>query len=55
MIVTGLYRAPELFLGCQNYDFSIDIWSFGCIIFELIAKVEAFMCFSESDILIEIQ
>ena len=55
LIVTGFYRAPELFLGFQDYDFSIDIWSAGCIIFELIAKVPAFRGSSESDILLEIQ
>ena len=29
------YRAPEIVLGCQ-YDHAVDIWSIGCIIFELI-------------------
>ena len=54
-VVSGYYRAPELFLGFQDYDFSIDIWSAGCIIFELIAKVSAFKGFNESDLLLEIQ
>ena len=53
-VVSGYYRAPELFLGFQDYDFSIDIWSAGCIIFELIAKVSAFKGFNESDLLLEI-
>lgn len=28
------YRAPEVILGCQ-YDYRIDVWSLGCIVFEL--------------------
>lgn len=28
------YRAPEVILGCQ-YDYRVDIWSLGCIVFEL--------------------
>ncbi|OMJ95010.1 hypothetical protein SteCoe_1708 [Stentor coeruleus] len=28
------YRAPEVILGCQ-YDYRIDVWSLGCILFEL--------------------
>ena len=41
-VVTGFYRAPELFLGFTNYDTSIDIWSAGCIIFELLVKFQIF-------------
>ena len=28
------YRAPEVILGCP-YDYRIDVWSLGCILFEL--------------------
>ncbi|KAF9764170.1 putative CTD kinase subunit alpha like protein [Nosema granulosis] len=35
-VVTLWYRAPEVVLGAQNYDFMIDIWSLGCIAAELI-------------------
>lgn len=28
------YRAPEVILGCQ-YDYRIDVWSLGCILYEL--------------------
>ena len=34
-IQTRQYRAPEVILGI-NYNESVDIWSLGCIIFELI-------------------
>lgn len=33
-ITTRNYRAPELIVGKRDYDFSIDIWSAGCVIAE---------------------
>ena len=29
------YRAPEILLGSSKYDFSVDMWSVGCVIAEL--------------------
>ena len=40
------YRAPEVILGFP-YDFQIDIWSLGCIIFELITGKVLFQSTSE--------
>lgn len=37
-VVTSWYRAPELVLMSNTYDFSIDVWSLGCIFFEMVAK-----------------
>ena len=34
-IETLWYRAPELLLGTANYDFSVDMWSVGCIFYEI--------------------
>jgi len=34
------YRAPEVSLVEKQYDFSSDMWSFGCIIFELLQYVQ---------------
>lgn len=34
---TRPYRAPEVTLGCQ-FDFAIDMWSVGCIIYELVTN-----------------
>lgn len=31
VVVTLWYRAPELLLGTKEYDFSIDMWSVGCV------------------------
>lgn len=41
-VVSRYYRSPELVLGCFKYDFSIDIWATGCILFELITKKPMF-------------
>lgn len=35
-IQTRQYRSPESVLGCLDYDTSTDIWSIGCMIFELL-------------------
>ncbi|KAF0683886.1 Aste57867_24113 [Aphanomyces stellatus] len=35
-VVTLWYRPPELLMGSTNYDFSIDMWSVGCIFAELL-------------------
>lgn len=40
-IVTPIYRAPELFdPDVERYDFSIDIWSFGIILYEIITRTQ---------------
>ncbi|KAF1334494.1 Cmgc/cdk/crk7 protein kinase, variant, partial [Globisporangium splendens] len=35
-VVTLWYRPPELLMGSTSYDFSVDIWSVGCIFAELL-------------------
>lgn len=35
-VVTLWYRAPELLMGSLNYLYEIDIWSLGCIIYEMV-------------------
>ncbi|CAH0484390.1 unnamed protein product [Peronospora farinosa] len=35
-VVTLWYRPPELLLGSTSYDFSVDVWSIGCIFGELL-------------------
>ena len=41
-VVSRYYRAPELILGSNKYDCSIDIWSTGCILFELVTRTPLF-------------
>lgn len=33
------YKSPEILLNYQKYDFSMDIWSLGCIMGSMIFKV----------------
>ena len=35
-ICSRYYRAPELIFGSTKYDFTIDIWSAGCVLAEMI-------------------
>ena len=37
-ITTGWYRAPEILLSCKKYTKSIDVWSIGCILAELLGR-----------------
>lgn len=37
-VVTLWYRAPELLMGCTDYKYEIDIWSLGCIVYEMISR-----------------
>ncbi|KAM7533027.1 hypothetical protein Aperf_G00000127297 [Anoplocephala perfoliata] len=47
-IQSRFYRAPEVILGCK-YNSSIDIWSFGCILAELLTGSPIFPGEDESD------
>ena len=35
-VVTRWYRSPELLLGYQQYTESVDVWSAGCVIAEML-------------------
>ncbi|GER42985.1 mitogen-activated protein kinase 1 [Striga asiatica] len=41
-VVTRWYRAPELLLSCDNYGTSIDVWSAGCILAEIMGRQPIF-------------
>eukprot|EP00039_Didymoeca_costata_P030802 m.31440 g.31440 ORF g.31440 m.31440 type:complete len:377 (+) comp8317_c0_seq1:263-1393(+) len=53
-VVTLWYRAPEILLGKKRYDTSIDMWSAGCILAEIITGEAIFMGDSEIDQLYQI-
>lgn len=36
-VVTMWYRSPELLLGSTEYTIAVDMWSVGCIFFEMVA------------------
>lgn len=48
-VVTLWYRAPELLLGEEAYDFSIDLWSLGCIFSEILTREPLFQGKNEVD------
>ncbi|KAL8277320.1 hypothetical protein RQP46_010273 [Phenoliferia psychrophenolica] len=41
-VVTLWYRAPDVLLGSRTYSTSIDVWSCGCIMGEMISGVPLF-------------
>ena len=49
-IQSRYYRAPELIFG-QPFDTSIDIWSLGCIVFEMYAGIPLFKAKNETELL----
>lgn len=49
-IVSVWYRPPEIILENINYDYSVDIWSFGCVLYELINYFVLFYCEQTNDV-----
>ena len=41
-VVTLWYRPPEILLGSKNYSTSVDMWSIGCVMCELITNSAIF-------------
>ena len=48
-VVTLWYRPPDVLLGNQNYNSTIDIWSIGCIMAEMVNKIPLFMGKTDAD------
>ncbi|WFD31209.1 WD repeat-containing protein slp1 [Malassezia sp. CBS 17886] len=48
-VVTLWYRAPDVLLGSRTYSTSIDVWSAGCIMAEMISGVPIFRGRDNSD------
>lgn len=53
-ICSRYYRAPELIFGATEYNNSIDVWSVGCVIAELLLGQPLFPGDSGVDQLVEI-
>ena len=47
--VTSWYRAPEICCHYDDYSFPSDMWSIGCIIFEIISKKPLIQTEKDSD------
>ncbi|CAG2110419.1 unnamed protein product [Medioppia subpectinata] len=41
-VASKFYKSPELLLDYPYYDYSLDIWAFGCILAEMITKKQPF-------------
>ena len=41
-VVSRWYRAPEVILGNTSYDQSLDVWSVGCVLAELIGFTDQY-------------
>ncbi|KAH7958156.1 hypothetical protein HPB51_027860 [Rhipicephalus microplus] len=53
-VLTLWYRAPEILLGESHYSTPVDVWSIGCIFFELLTGKTLFRGNSEIDQLFRI-
>merc|ERR1712137_712740 len=53
-VVTLWYRAPDVLLGSRTYSTSIDVWSAGCIMAEMISGVPLFRGRDNNDQLMQI-
>lgn len=38
MVITRFYRPPELLLGCLHYGGTVDVWSMGVVLAELVLR-----------------
>jgi len=43
------YKAPELLVGYKQYDYSLDIWSVGCMLASMILRKEHFFRGADND------
>jgi len=48
-VVTQWYRPPELLLGCEKYGTEVDMWSAGCIFYEILTKKHLFSTRDKND------
>lgn len=51
--MSHLHRPPELLLGAQSYGPEIDMWSAGCIMFEMLTGKPLFSGEAECKLLCE--
>ncbi|XP_041350048.1 mitogen-activated protein kinase 14A-like [Gigantopelta aegis] len=53
-VATRWYRAPEILLGNTGYNYSVDIWSVGCIMAEMLTGRPLFPGTDQIDQLLKI-
>ena len=53
-VVTRWYRAPEIFNTTESYGFGVDVWAFGCVVYEMQTRTPLFKIQKEEKQLKEI-
>jgi len=53
-VITMWYRPPDILLGSNHYSTPVDIWSLGCIFYEMLTKTPLYQGDSEIDQLFRI-
>lgn len=53
-VVTLWYRCPAVLLGCRKYGASIDIWSVGCIFYEMLTGKPLFPAKNDNEEIMKI-
>jgi serine/threonine protein kinase len=53
-VATIYYRPPEIFMGDTRYSYSVDIWSVGCILAEMITGEPLFKGKTEIEVVCKI-
>jgi len=48
-VITCAYRAPEVCSKMKDYDFKVDMWSVGCIIYEIFSENGLICCKDGND------
>jgi serine/threonine protein kinase len=54
-IQTLYYTPPEIILGCRDYNHSVDIWTAGCILFEMLTHKHLFNVYNKPDCFSSVQ
>lgn len=49
VVCTSWYRAPELFLGSRHYTKAVDLFSYGCIVSEMLTNMPIFASTSDGN------
>ncbi|KCV70297.1 CMGC/CK2 protein kinase [Fonticula alba] len=47
-VASRYFKGPELLVDFQHYDYSLDLWSLGCMFAGMIFKVDTFFCGSDN-------
>ncbi|CAD8165882.1 unnamed protein product [Paramecium pentaurelia] len=53
-VITLHFRPPENLLGCDNYHVSVDVWSLGCVFYQVVMKEILFYGDSQIEMLFKI-